>query len=286
MAVLAARQALAEAGCDAMGLALVMHAWTHYQGHDFWSPAHFVAHQIGASRAVAMGLQQMCNGGAAALELAAAWLRANPPARHCLVTTADAFGGPAFDRLRGDQGIAYGDGATAMVLGGPIAPYALCSTATACAPELELMHRGDDAFGSAPRGEVNVRRTKSAYAKAGMMPHFRATAQTAIRAVIRQSLAHAGFDPADDRIRGLALPRLGRSVLDAAYLPAVDGLTAGKTLSWGAETGHLGAGDAAANLRQIQDEELLGPGEVAVLLSAGAGFSWTSLVVQRSVEVR
>lgn len=284
LAVLAGRAALAESGRRPDEVGAVLHAWTHHQGHDFWSPAHYVAHRIGALGAVAIGVQQMCNGGAAAIELAAVLTRSDPAVASALVTTADVFTRPAFDRWRSDQGIAYGDSATALLLGCTPAPLALRSTATVSAPELERMHRGDRPFRAAPRhGEpVDVRRTKGEFAASGGMARFRDTARRAVRTVILRSLAAAGLAPADERVRVLALPRLGRSVLEAAYLPAAGGLTAAKILDYGADTGHLGAGDAAANLRQVLDDGLLRAGELAVLVSAGGGFTWTALVIERT----
>ncbi|MGH3991646.1 MAG: 3-oxoacyl-ACP synthase, partial [Pseudonocardiaceae bacterium] len=87
LAVLAASAALAAAQWDPATVDLVVHAWTYYQGHDFWSAPHFVAHGIGAARAVPVGVQQMCNGGAAAVEVAAARLLADPDVARAVVTT-------------------------------------------------------------------------------------------------------------------------------------------------------------------------------------------------------
>ncbi|MFD4258432.1 hypothetical protein ACFWR9_12565, partial [Streptomyces sp. NPDC058534] len=63
MAVEAGRRALAAAGADPGRVGLLLHAWIHYQGHDLWSPAHFVADRLGADSAVPLGVQQVCNGG-------------------------------------------------------------------------------------------------------------------------------------------------------------------------------------------------------------------------------
>src|SRR4051812_8046785 len=113
MAVLAATKVLADAGWAGDELDLLAHAWTYHQGHDFWAPASYVANQLGAVDAVALGIQQMCNGGAAALEVAVSRMIADPSVNRCAVTTADRFSAPAFDRWRGDYDLAYGDGATA-----------------------------------------------------------------------------------------------------------------------------------------------------------------------------
>src|SRR5690606_16691271 len=111
MAVEASRRTLAEAGVPAGDLGLVLHAWIHYQGHDLWSPARVIADRLGAGSATPVGVQQVCNGGAAAVELAAARLFLEPGLGPALITTADAFLDPGFDRWTGDYGIGYGDGA-------------------------------------------------------------------------------------------------------------------------------------------------------------------------------
>jgi 3-oxoacyl-[acyl-carrier-protein] synthase-3 len=69
-------------------------------------------------------------------------------------------------------------------------------------------------------------------------------------------------------------------VLEAAYLPALDGLSRAELLNFGHDTGHLGAGDAAANLADIHARRLLAPGQSALLLSAGAGFTWSCLAIR------
>jgi 3-oxoacyl-[acyl-carrier-protein] synthase-3 len=264
----------------------VLHAWIYHQGHDFWSPPHYLAHQLGADDALPLGIQQMCNGGPAALETAAAWLTADPDAGHALVTTADCFVGPGFDRWRGDYGVAYGDAATAVVLRPGLHDddaLHLLGLDTVAAPALESVHRGEDGFSPAPRWHgptVDVRRTKKAFLAAhGPDLLFDATRGAVARAV-RRALDEAGIAPDDPRIRHVLLPRLGRQALEAAYRPAVDLLRRAEVHDLGADTGHLGAGDTAANLAALLDRQLLSPGDIAVAVSGGGGFTWSATVVR------
>jgi 3-oxoacyl-[acyl-carrier-protein] synthase III len=289
LAVLAAGEALATAGWQASTIDLVVHAWTYYQGHDFWSAPHFVAHRVGAAHAVPIGVQQMCNGGAAAVEVAATRLLADPAVARALVTTADRFAPPAFDRWGGDHGAAYGDGATALLLtagpdaGSEAAPLRLLATASSSVPELEPMYRGDDPFGSAPRtvtDKVDIKRTVNQFRARGGGPQRDDRITGAMHAVLSRALTEAHLDGDDARLRFVAPPRLSRRVLDASYHPVVAAHTSAALLRFGRDTGHLGAGDAAANLADIHAGGLLAPGEIAILLSVGAGFTWSALVVQ------
>ncbi len=284
MAVLAAERALRAAGRTAAELSLTAHAWTYFQGHDFWSPAHYVAHRLSAP-AVPFGVQQMCNGGAIALELAVARLLAAGSAGAALVTTADRFAAPGFDRWRGDYGVLYGDGATAAVLAtadGRSTGLELLSITTVAASELESMHRGDLPFATGPNehsSTVDVRRTKKSFLAAVGKDAFGKTVADGVRCVLAATLADADVAPDDPRLRHVLLPRLGCAGRETIYLPGVASVTAAPCLDLGDDTGHLGAGDALANLSALEGDAALRPGELALVLSAGAGFTWTGMVV-------
>ncbi|WP_116246368.1 ketoacyl-ACP synthase III family protein [Nocardiopsis sp. FIRDI 009] len=285
MAVLAALDCLDRTGEDPARVGLVLHAWIHYQGHDLWSPAHYVADQVGARDGLPIGIQQICNGGAAAVETAIARLVADPDLELALVTTGDRFPDGAFDRWSGDYGMAYGDGATAVLLHRAdtrrpdLFLHAVESTA---APRLEGMHRGRDPFGAVPRSvsaRIDVRRTKRAYFEEGGKEAFMADSRSCLHEVVRRCLAAGGVDGADPRLRHVALPRLGRTTLEEAYVKPLAEVTSAPPLLLGESTGHLGAGDAVAGLAELS--AVLEPGEYGLVISAGAGFTWSCLLVSR-----
>lgn len=285
MAVLAARATLENTGTAPAELGMVLHAWMYYQGHDLWSAPHYIAAQLGAWQAEPLGIQQVCNGGAAAVEVGAARLLADPALRYALVTTADRFTAPGFDRWRGDYGIAYGDGATALLLHLPEerpADLLLHAVTTVAAPQLERMHRGRDPFGPMPRSvsdRVDMRRTKKAFLEEEGMEAFTKASGESLRVVVERCLDAAGLAPDSPRLRYVVPPRLGRKTIDLAYAPALRKTLTAEILTVGEDTGHLGAGDAAASLAQLHIERRLAPGEFGVVVSAGAGFTWSCLLV-------
>ncbi|MFE2069750.1 3-oxoacyl-ACP synthase [Streptomyces sp. NPDC059467] len=292
MAVRAARRALSRAGVPAADLATVLHAWTYYQGHDFWSPAHYVAAETGAGDAIPTGVQQMCNGAAAALRTALLQLAAHPGAP-VLVTTADRFAPPGFDRWGGDYGVWYGDGATAAVVGAggdrvPEGSLALRALHTRAAPELESAHRDVAAFHEAPHlrdAAVNVRRTKKAYFTGRGKSAFLDRLRRETTAVLAAALAEAGIGPGGPGLSAVLLPRLGRATARDVYGPAVAEVTDAPTADLGERTGHLGAGDLLSNLAALAADtgpHRLERGRYAAVLSAGAGFTWSAAVVQRT----
>ncbi|OAA29509.1 3-oxoacyl-(acyl-carrier-protein) synthase-3 [Frankia sp. EI5c] len=319
MAVLAADAALEQAGWPAAELDLLLHAWSYYQGHDFWSPAHYIADQLGAHAAQPIGIQQMCNGGAAGLQIAAAHLLGDPSIARVLVTTADRFCPPGFDRWNSDLGVAYGDGASAVLVSrdtaggaggaggagageaGLDAPAAgpvvgagadertaganeragalrLVAVSSVSAPNLEGMHRGDDDFSPAARATaaaVDVRRTKRAYLRRHGSSGYRAAERERVETLLRLAVDEAGLTRDGRRPRYVVLPRVHRGPLESVLVPLVGEVTGAEPLDFGRSTGHLGAGDLTTGISDLLDNKILAPGETALVLSTGAGFTWS-----------
>ncbi|MGX1670448.1 3-oxoacyl-[acyl-carrier-protein] synthase III C-terminal domain-containing protein [Streptomyces sp. NPDC055400] len=293
MAVRAAAAALADARVDPAEIGTLLHAWMYYQGHDLWSPAHYIAARLGALAATPIGVQQVCNGGAGALALAAACLTASTDTaavsgavRYALVTTADRFCGPGFDRWASDFGVVYGDGGTAAVLRAPAQPddaLVLRGFATVAAPRLEAMHRGSDPFGTHPRSlrdAVDMRATKRAYLRDHGIEPFERANRAAVRTVTLSALRQAGLAPDDPGLRYAVLPRFGEKTLTEGWRGVLSECVSAELVDFGRGTGHLGAGDTLAGLAELVALRLLGPGEAALVYSAGAGFTWSCLLVE------
>ncbi|MET9607838.1 3-oxoacyl-[acyl-carrier-protein] synthase III C-terminal domain-containing protein [Streptomyces sp. NPDC006512] len=290
MAVRAAGRVLADTGWDPARIGLVAHGWTYHQGHDFWSPAHYVAHQIGAGSALPVGVQQMSNSGAAALGIAAEKLIADPGAESALVTTADRFCLPGFDRWSADYGVVYGDAGTAALLRRrqpDERPGALLlrSLAFATDASFEEMYRGRDPFGAVPLahggGRIDVKRPKKAYLEIhGGMEEFRRAAARCVERALGLALSDAGVEAGDPRIVRVALPRLSDSVLDLMYRPVLDGAVRAEVLALRESSGHLGAGDLLANVEHIAASGALKSGDLALVLGGGGGFTWSCAVLE------
>ncbi|MEV7891968.1 ketoacyl-ACP synthase III family protein [Streptomyces sp. NPDC088357] len=286
LAVAAARDAMSRAGWSPSKVGLVLHTWIYHQGHDMWSPPHFVANEVGNPEAQSYGVQQGCNGGALALQLAAMHLTADRHLGAALVTTGDRFQPPGMDRWTSDYGLGFGDAGTAALLHrGDAEPddYALVSMATATDAQFELMMRHGDDFSPAPLWHneyIDLRRPKKSYLAEYGKKKFETVAGRNIRKVIADSLHDAGLRPDDPRIKYIALPRLGASLLDSIYGPVINELLKAEALRFGAATGHLGCGDFLANLADLRDHASLQPGDFALVIGGGAAWTWACAVVQ------
>src|SRR6185369_4756444 len=289
MALAAGRAVLDDAGCPAGALGAVLHASVHHQGHDAWSAPHYIANEIGARDAVPIGLLQQCNGGAIGIELAVSRLAADTDhaGGPVLVTTADRFLMPSWHRWRSDYGMAAGDAGTAVLVHrGDRFPGRLLLRAlvTSAAPELEIMHRGDDGLNATPLGHssmIDVRRPKRHFVRTFGADHFVKISYEHIRSVVHAALDDAGLRPGDDRLRYAVLPRLGAKAMADAYIPPLVASTAAELLDLGRGTGHVGAGDLNASLADLATGWLR-PGQFALVLNGGGGFTFTAVVVERT----
>lgn len=218
MAAAAARAALRASGHGPHDIDLVLHADVYYQGHDLWPPASYVQRAAVGNRCPAVEVRQMSNGGMAALELAAGYLRGTGGTA-ALLTTGDWFGPPGFDRWRSDPGTVYADGGTALVLSRRPGFAALRSLATVSDPDLEGLHRGDDPFGQAPfshRPAVDLAAHKDDFVAVHGISYCVNRVSAGQEEALKRALADADTELAE--IDWFVLPHLGLRRLTAAYL--------------------------------------------------------------------
>lgn len=280
LAVQAARGTLDRADFEAGDLDRLVHAWSYYQGYSFGSPTHFIAREIGAVNAVPLGVQQLCNGGTAGIEMVAKEIVADAAVGHGLVTAADRFSEPGFDRW-GEIGLAYGDGASAVLVGP--APHGravrLLASASKAASEFEGMQRGTGPFTAAPgdEGRIVPRVPKRQFQDAHPDRDFPGTAEAIMRELAAAVLDQSGTHRGDSRLKGVALPRFYRETL-RTFQPGLEETTGVPVVPFGSDTGHLGSSDAMANLAELLEAGR--PGDRWLLISGGGGFTWTALAVE------
>ncbi len=277
MAAKAARVALERSGIPTADVSVLLHASAWFQGVDYWPSASYVHREVldGNRRAPALDLQQMCNGALGAVELAASYLTADGSRRAALVTSADRFADPGFDRWRGDvSGIVYGDGGAAAVLARD--GFArLLSVATVVDTGLEGMYRGGVPFEVRPGRTVDVRTRRQAFSGPGGIADRTTSGLT--------EAVGLALDEADCKlgeISRLIFPNVGRKTLVTRYLAPLGLELPVSTWEWGRTTGHVGACDQLTGLTHLVESGQAGPGDRVMLVGIGAGFSWTCAVVE------
>ena len=278
MAARAGGLALGRSGVAAGEVALLLHASAWFQGVDYWPAASYVHREVlaGNRRAPALDVAQMCNGALGAVELGASYLMAVASRRAVLVTTADRFEDPGFDRWGGDVGgIVYGDGAAAVVLARE--GFArLLSVGTVVDTGLEAMYRGDVGFASGPGRGVDIRARRRAFMAGTEGVADRTTA--GLTEAIELALEEAGVKLGE--VARFVFPNVGLETLRTRYLEPFGLEVAVTAWEWGRRTGHVGAADQLTGLAELVEGGAVGPGERVMLVGIGAGFSWTCAVVE------
>ncbi|MCK9893450.1 ketoacyl-ACP synthase III family protein [Frankia sp. AgB32] len=283
MAVRAAESTLEKSRFEPADIGLLAHSFSYHQGFDMWSPAHYVAHQAGIPDALPVNIQQLCNGGAVALHLAAKWLAATPASSAALITTADRFCAPGFNRWASDDDAAYSDSATAVLLGRPGEGddfLRLLSLEMVTDSEWEAQMRGLDEFTTVPLGHgapIDLRRANKVFRESGEAARLVKLGLPKLHELVLRALGAAEIGPAD--LSRIALPRLTRTMREGMFKPAISEIVGGNPRYLECGTGCLGAGDFLANLVDI--EASLEPGEFGMIVQGTGGFTFTCAVVQR-----
>ncbi|MFF2352754.1 hypothetical protein ACFVVL_23560 [Kitasatospora sp. NPDC058115] len=286
MAVLAAREAIAGSGVEAGAIGHLLHSNLYHQGFDVWSAAHYIAQESGAVAGLPINVQQTCNGAALALHLAAVLLSATPDSDAALVTAADRFCGPGFDRWRSDDEAVYGDSGVAVVLGrsgGGNDLLDLLALEMGADPAFEIQMRGDDAFGPAPLhhgAPVDLVRPNNVFRASGQAAQLGKSGVEKLFGAAQRAMAKAGVTPED--IRCVTIPRLTRHMRENVFKPGIDLLLGRRPEYLEHDTGCLGPAEYLADLAEIA--EALEPGEVGMLVQGGGGFTFSCTIVRRSAN--
>jgi 3-oxoacyl-[acyl-carrier-protein] synthase-3 len=224
---------------------------------------------------LAVEVRQGANGGLAALELGAAYLAAGTDRPAVLVTAADRFCLPGYDRWLTDPGTPRADGASALVLDRRGGFARLVATVSRAEPELEGMARGDDPFGVAPlvtRRPVRLDIPRDAFIARMGEGNVTRLLKAGYGAVLEQALEESGS--ALREIDWFVLPNLGRRLLDEHYVPLGIDLDR-STWPWGRRVGQMGPADQFAGLEHLLRSGRLRPGQRILLMGMGAGVVWS-----------
>lgn len=280
MAVAAGRRALQRAaGVVRERIDLVLHASIYHQGHGHcWTSASFIQRELDLTGAFAMNIDQASNGGMAAVDLAGAYLESGR-ADTVLVTTADRFASPGFNRWESTYGVVFGDGATALVLSSKGGFARIVAMESMTDATLEQLYRGTEPMNSMIQpGPIDLRERQRSYVAEVGLGSVLQRFSVALCAVVGRALSKSGYELRD--FTKILLPSIGHVLMGLKFLKPL-GISADQTMmSWGSYTGHLGAGDQIAGLARLVEKNKVVPGDRMLLIGAGGGYSVTVAVVE------
>lgn len=249
----------------------VFHASVHDQGMGvFWNPAAAVLAELNLHDALPLplSLRQGCNGLLAALDMAVRQVHAAPTERALLVGS-DRFAGTAFCRVTSDYGIVYGDAAVALVLGRGPGLARVVAVETVTDPALASLHHS-------PGPDLcDVRSAKRRFLMAHGQHRLRNGTRAALTALKRRLVRHLR----PQALRHVLCPHLGRDLLRDNYFSVFEGAEPLCPMHLGLALGHLGTSDQLVALHHLLRTGAAQPGEQVLLIGAGAGFSWTAVLL-------
>lgn len=283
MAIRAARHALGVAGRPPAQIDLLMHATMLPEGPDGWSPAGYVLRELGCGDIPCHEIRQGCNGVFAALELAAGWLMSAPPHATALLSTALKADTPLLDRWGGAGfGMALGDGACAVLLGGDAGLARVESVNSLMFAALEGLHRGTSAPSECdvhdrPRIDISAR-AREFVAATGYDPFdLHRIFATMYAKVVARSLDEAGVEPRD--LACVIFTNVGRAVTDADVMRPLGLPISRAACELGRTIGHLGASDQIVALDHQLRTGRLHPGDHVLLLGGTQGYNVAGTVL-------
>lgn len=280
MAVTASKKALAAAGLRGADLELVLFGsqWDPQHG----VPAAYVHHAVGGRPDVGtLEVRQGCSGAVTMLDLAARHLRTTPGGGAVLISTADRFCLPSWDRYSSDEGYIWGDAASALVVTSEPAGIArLVATATHSFSAAEEVCRGSILL-DAERGNLPLlmRGHKQRFYKKFGPLSFRREFQHAVRDTATRALAEAGTGAGE--VAWALVPNMGLQWRGWALLEPL-GVDETRT-TWtdhGRHIGHTGLADQALALEFLLNRGALQGGDRVLLLAVGIGLTFSAAVLE------
>jgi 3-oxoacyl-[acyl-carrier-protein] synthase III len=286
MAVRAAQECLKRAGAGPGDVGLLVHASAFPQGPEMWSPAAYILRELGGGDVLALEVRQGCNGVFAALEVAAALLRAAPERTTALLTAADNLDSPLVDRWH-SAGPAFilGDAACALLLTTGPGFARVRSLRSLTVPELEGMHRGAEPLH--PPGATSGRRidlaARAAHFGRHSIPLAQATGIVADRqaATARAVLADAGLRAGDVT---MVLHANAARWLAEPWMAALGLPMSRSAWEFGRSVGHVGSSDQLVCLDRLLAERRLRPGDHVLMMGSAPGFSIAAAVLEITGE--
>lgn len=281
MAAAAGRVALERSGYRGADVTLLLHAVTAHNGLDGWNAGCYLQQEVLGGNGISFEIRQLSNGAVASIELAAAYLAASPQSGVALITAADQFSEPAWDRWRTSWGLVYADGASAAVISRAGGFARVLSAVTVCDPGLEGLHRGRLPFTPCPDASdypIDLRARALDFSQGVDIAIATRQISAGLLTAVTTASAEAGLKvtAADHYI----VPSFGRELLRQQCLDVLGVGIERSTWSWGAAVGHMGAADQFASLTYLSEAGRLNPGDRALIIGVGGGFNWTCVALE------
>jgi 3-oxoacyl-[acyl-carrier-protein] synthase III len=280
MAVIAAREAMSMAGIVPEKYGLVMFSYLGHPGADMWSPACYVQREtLHDGPAPAVEIKQGCAGFMLALELAGGFLATRTGSQAALIAGGDAFHLPYVDRWSSHPQNVEGDGAAAVILSTKGGFARILSTCSVGDPR--LTRDPDWTLAPFPNGRTLRLETSLIDLMLDSEVDLDETVERTNQGLLRSvhgALAAAG--KAVEEVRYFVHQNLAETIAVHSIHRPLGLDRRATTTDWGMDIGMVGTVDVALGLHHVLANRDLNEGDIVVLECAGAGYVWTSVVLE------
>lgn len=280
MALEAARPLLEVGSGDIRNLYLTS---IHRHGHQhLWPPASYLQHELGLdTTARVMSLSHGCNSGFIACSIAHDMLSAGIRGDH-LIVGADRYEDSNFDRWQSDLGTLYGDAAAAIRLSDEPGLFRVQHIGLESEARLERMYRGETIHVEGPE-DHSIGRAKRDFLDRNGKDHFLQLFSAATQRLRTDLLQNTDLlnQPAEHVI----YPNVGAGLSAALYEEAFGDLGLNNGWEFGRTIGHTGTADQFLGLDKLVKQNVLIPGDRALLIGAGNGLSLAGLLVEMTGHI-
>jgi 3-oxoacyl-[acyl-carrier-protein] synthase-3 len=283
LAIAAARIAVGRSGHDADDFGFLLHSYTHHQGPDGWSAAHYILRNTLDRPVPAVEIRQGCLGMLASVEAAANRLLANPSHPAALVTTGDNYSTPLVDRWRASGAFVFADAGSAVVVSRTGGFARLLAIGSLSDSRMEAVDRGGEQMfppGVTVGRSLNFEerreymRQQWAAGAAPPMGHF----GDKIAAAAEMTLKQAGLTL--DEITRVTHPGFGLGGLETIFFDPL-GIDSDRGIwDYTRRVGHAGAADLFLGLEHLWTTGQVVPGDRVLLIGAAAGTEAGCAVVE------
>lgn len=277
MAAIAGRQAVARSGLSNDEFGLVLHTYNGHQGLDFWAPASYVQQATIGGSAPAWEMRQVCNAFLTGIESAGAYITMRPGATAALITGGDAFRLPYIDRWASHEQNVNGDGAGAVVLSTRGGFARVRATYSFGDPTLEPIARAGRTWSDTPFHDGKPVRFEAVLPDVDMDETVEKITN-GVRRSVDTVLREAEAELSD--IRFFLHQQLAETIAVYGLYQLLDIDRASTTFDWGKDLGMVGTVDLILGLNHVITEREPKPGDLILLQGSGAGYSWTSIVLE------
>lgn len=279
MGLWAAQDAVARAGIDPAEIDVVLCTTEEWKEYPLWTAGIKLAHDLGATRAWAIDVQQRCGTTMAAIKLASGLMHSDPDIATVLI--AGGYRNCDFvdfknPRARFLTNLSAGGGALLLRRGHPENHVLATSVITDGAFSLDvIVPVGGTVCPLTPTSLAAGEMRLDVPDPAGMKRRLDPVSMANFLKVVDQALAKAGKQRSD--ISFVNLLHMKRSAHN--YILDQLGVAHGRSL-YLHEYGHIGQQDQPLVIKLASDQGLLRPGDLMVMIAAGIGYTWTASVVQ------